>query len=190
MKPSVATVKGHLNQQRQRHRKPLHVTPTPIPTCTHTIYAATIDPTQPTGNSFSDLTGRFPIQSNRGANYIFVLYDYDSNAILVRPPRNRSAHEIHRVFTSVHTYLVTRGLHPRLHTLDNEASTILKEFLTAENVEHQLVPPHIHQRNSAERAIQTFKNHFIAGLASTDPNFPLSNWCRLLPQAELTLNLL
>ena len=192
MQPSVATVKGHLNQQRQRHRKPLHeeTPPTPIPTRTHTIYAATLDPKQPTGNSFSDLTGRFPIQSNRGANYIFVLYDYDSNAILVRPLRNRSAHEIHRVFTSVHTYLVTRGLRPRLHTLDNEASTILKEFLTAENVEYQLVPPHIHRRNSAERAIQTFKNHFIAGLASTDPNFPLSNWCRLLPQAELTLNLL
>ena len=52
------------------------------------------------------------------------------------------------------------------------------------------MPPHIHRRNSAERAIQTFKNHFIAGLASTDPNFPLSNWCHLLPQAELTLNLL
>ena len=52
------------------------------------------------------------------------------------------------------------------------------------------MPPHIHQHNSTERAIQTFKNHFIAGLASTDPNFPLSNWCRLLPQAELTLNLL
>ena len=52
------------------------------------------------------------------------------------------------------------------------------------------MPPHIHRRNSAERAIQTFKNHFIAGLASIDPNFPLSNWCRLLPQAELTLNLL
>ena len=50
--------------------------------------------------------------------------------------------------------------------------------------------PHIHRRNSAEHAIQTFKNHFIAGLASMDPNFPLSNWCRLLPQAELTLNLL
>ena len=119
-----------------------------------------------------------------------MLYDYDSNAILVRPLRNRSAHEIQQVFTSVHAYLVTRGLRPRLHTLDNEASTILKEFLTAENVEYQLVPPHIHRRNSAERAIQTFKNHFITGLASTDPNFPLSNWCRLLPQAELTLNLL
>ena len=88
LKPSVATVKGHLNQQRQRHRKPLHVTPTPIPTRTHTIYAATLDPTQPTGNSFSDLTGRFPIQSNRGANYIFVLYDYDSNAILTGSKSN------------------------------------------------------------------------------------------------------
>ena len=86
--------------------------------------------------------------------------------------------------------MVAPGLRPRLHTLDNEASTSLKEFLTAEHVEYQLVPPHIHRRNSAERAIQTFKNHFIAGLASTDPNFPLSNWRRLLPQAELTLNLL
>ena len=57
-------------------------------------------------------------------------------------------------------------------------------------MEYQLVLPHIHQRNASERAIRTFKNHFIAGLASTDPNFPLSNWCRLLPQAELTLNLL
>ena len=86
--------------------------------------------------------------------------------------------------------MVVRGLRPRLHTLDNEASTSLKDFLTAEHVEYQLVPPHIHRRNSAEHAIQTFKNHFITGLASTDPNFPLSNWCRLLPQAELTLNLL
>ena len=79
-----------------------------------------------------------------GANYIFVLYDYDSNTILVRPLRNRSAHKIQRVFTSVHAYLVARGLCPRLHTLDNEASTSLKEFLTAEHVEYQLVPPHIH----------------------------------------------
>ena len=192
MQPSLATAKGHLNQQPQRRRKPLteETPPSPIPTRTHTIYAATLDPKLPTGNSFSDLTGRFPIQSNRGANYIFVLYDYDSNAILVRPLRNRSAQEILRVFTSVHAYLVARGLRPRLHTLDNKASTSLKDFLTTEHIEYQLVPPHIHRRNSAERAIQTFKNHFIAGLASTDPNFPLSNWCRLLPQAELTLNLL
>ena len=96
LQPSLAAAKGHLNQQQQRRRKPFtkDTPPTPIPTRTHTIYAATLDPKQPTSNSFSDLTGRFPIQSNRGANYIFVLYDYDSNAILVRPLHNRSAHEI------------------------------------------------------------------------------------------------
>ena len=192
LQPSVATAKGHLNQQRQRHRKPFYEEPqpTPITTRTHTVYAAIVDPKQPTGNSFSDLTGQFPIQSNRRANYIFVLYDYNSNAILVRPLCNRSAQEIQRVFTTVHAYLVAHGLRPRLHTLDNEASTNLKDFLTAEKVEYQLMPPHIHRHNSAKPAIQTFKNHFIAGLASTDPNFPLSNWCHLLPQAELTLNLL
>ena len=42
----------------------------------------------------------------------------------------------------------------------------------------------------AERAIQTFKNHFIAGLSSTNPNFPLHLWDELLEQATITINLL
>ena len=191
--PSDTTVKGHLDQQRQRKRKQPISDETPstaIGTRSHTIYSAIVDPSPPTGCTYSDLTGRFPVQSNRGANYILVVYEYDSNAILVRPSCNRTATEIKSAFQNVVHYLTIRGLRPRLHTLDNEASTILRDYLRAEDVEYQLVPPHIHRRNSSERAIRTFKNHFIAGLASTDPNFPLSNWCRLLPQAELTLNLL
>jgi hypothetical protein len=39
-------------------------------------------------------------------------------------------------------------------------------------------------------AIRTFKEHFVAGLSSVDPAFPLHLWDRLLPQAEITLNLL
>jgi hypothetical protein len=38
--------------------------------------------------------------------------------------------------------------------------------------------------------IQNFKNHFIAGLYSVDPNFPLKLWDKLLTQATITLNLL
>ena len=52
------------------------------------------------------------------------------------------------------------------------------------------MPPHLHQRNVSERAIQTFKNHFIYGIVSTHKDFPLHLWCRLLPQAIVTLNLL
>jgi hypothetical protein len=49
------------------------------------------------------------------------------------------------------------------------------------------VPPHCHRRNAAERAILIFKEHFVAGLCSVDPTFPLHLWDRLLPQADITL---
>jgi hypothetical protein len=52
------------------------------------------------------------------------------------------------------------------------------------------VPPHCHCRNAADRAIRNFKEHFVAGISSVDPTFPLHLWDRLLPQAEITLNLL
>ena len=54
----------------------------------------------------------------------------------------------------------------------------------------QIVPPDNHQALLAERAIQTFKSHFIASLCGTDSSFPIQAWDLLLPQAEITLNLL
>jgi hypothetical protein len=39
-------------------------------------------------------------------------------------------------------------------------------------------------------AILTFKEHFVARFSLVDPDFPLHLWDRLLPQSELTLNLL
>jgi hypothetical protein len=66
----------------------------------------------------------------------------------------------------------------------------LKSFFTANDIAYQLVPPHCHRRNAAERAIRTFKEQFVAGLSLVDPSFPMHLWGRLLPQAEITLNLL
>ena len=86
--------------------------------------------------------------------------------------------------------LCSRGLTPRTHVLDNECSKVLKENMEEGNEMFQLVPLHLHQQNAAERAIQTFKNHFIAGMVSTHKDFPLHLWCRLFPQAIFTLNLL
>jgi hypothetical protein len=53
-----------------------------------------------------------------------------------------------------------------------------------------LVEPHNHCVNAAERAIQTFKDAFIAALATTDVEFPLQLWDKLTPQVLDTLNLL
>jgi hypothetical protein len=55
---------------------------------------------------------------------------------------------------------------------------------------HELVPPDNHRSNLAERAIQMFKRHFISILSGVDGKFPLSLWCMLLEQTELTVNLL
>ena len=42
----------------------------------------------------------------------------------------------------------------------------------------------------AEVAIKTFKSHFISILAGLPKSFPIRLWNKLLPQAELTLNML
>ena len=55
------------------------------------------------------------------------------------------------------------------------------------DVDFQLTPTHSHRRNAAERAIRTFKNHFIVILCGTDPDFPLMLWDNLLEQAVMTL---
>jgi hypothetical protein len=102
----------------------------------------------------------------------------------------RSASEWVKSYDTIHQELTVKGFKPKLQTLDNEASAALKNFITANDVDYQLVPPHCHRRNGAERAIRTFKEHFVTGLSSEDPTFPLHLWDRLLPQAEITLNLL
>jgi hypothetical protein len=54
----------------------------------------------------------------------------------------------------------------------------------------ELVPPGCHQRNAANVAIRNFKAHFLSILAGVVDNFPpnLGDW--LLPQTEITINLI
>ena len=54
----------------------------------------------------------------------------------------------------------------------------------------QLTPPHMHRINTPERAIRTYKNHLLAGIATCDPDFPITEWDRLIPAANITINLL
>ena len=73
--------------------------------------------------------------------------------------------------------------------LDNKISTDLINVFESRKITYQLLPPENHRRNAAERAIQTWKNYFIADLSSVDPTFPMTEWDRLVQQGELTLNL-
>jgi hypothetical protein len=142
------------------------------------------------GQIFSDQTGRFPVTSSRGNKYIMIVYNYDSNHILAEPLRSRSEHKLVRAYTKLRTTLSNRGIFPILQKLDNECPAGLKKFMLDKGVDYQLMPPHLHRTNAAEKAIRTWKDHFIAGLSSTDPAFPLHLWCRLIQQTTTTLNLL
>ena len=72
----------------------------------------------------------------------------------------------------------------------SEASANLEKGLKKYELEYQLVPPHVQRRYAAEQAIQTFKSHFLAFLATCDPDFPVAKWDHLPFQVKLTLNLL
>jgi hypothetical protein len=82
-----------------------------------------------------------------------VFYAYDRNYVKVIPMKSRSASEWGKAYDTIHQELTVKGFKPKLQTLDNEALAALKRFFTANDVEYQLVPPHCHRRNVAERAI-------------------------------------
>ena len=138
----------------------------------------------------SDQTGRFPKKSSRGNQYIMVLVHPNSNGILQEPMKNRTSGKMIRAYQNLINRLKSAGITPKHHILDNECSADFKQTIRDNNMTYQLVPPHDHRRNMAEKAIQTFKAHFISILCGADKDFPLHLWDRLLPQAEHTLNML
>ena len=82
------------------------------------------------------------------------------------------------------------GVAPEMMVLDNEFSTKLKTALDEHKLPYQIVTLHKNRNNLAERDIQTYKSHFKRGLSGTDPEFPMSEWDRMMPQFNITLNLL
>ena len=129
-----------------------------------------------TGKFITDQTGRFPVMSSRRSKYLMVLYDHDSNAILANPLTSRNERELIRSTRVLHAYLYDRGLTPQYQMLDNEYPGGLKIFLREASVKFQLVPSYLHCTNAVEHAIQTYKDHLIAGMSSCNPNFPLHLW--------------
>ena len=74
--------------------------------------------------------------------------------------------------------------------MKNEATKAIKAYLTSQQCKLQLVNPNSHRVNTAERAIQTFKNRFIRALGTTDVNFPIQLWDKLAPQVQESINIL
>ena len=136
---------------------------------------------------YTDLTGRFPVTSIKGYEYIMVAFEADSNHIMAEPMKPRKASELTTVYAKILKMLTSRGLNPKLHILDNKFSQTIIDFMLSVDEKYKLVPPHIHIPNASDRAIQNFKNHFISGLSSVHKLFPMHLWCRLITQSIFSL---
>ena len=71
------------------------------------------------------------------------------------------------------TRLADRGHQVYVKILDKKVSADFKRTIVEDwCATYQLVSHNLHRINIAERAIFTFKAHFLSVLAGVDPNFP------------------
>jgi hypothetical protein len=177
MTPAIAM--GHnMNHRRQNIRSTSKetksdmedevVTPVSTGVKTDLDYAILLDQ----GQLYMDLMGRFPVRSSKESWYTMMVYYAYCKCAMPVAMKSRSSSEWLKAYGGIHQELTSRGFKPRLQTMDNDASPALKSYLTENDISYQLGPPHCHRRNAADRAIHTFKEHFVTGLASVDPDFP------------------
>jgi hypothetical protein len=184
---SEATAKGHLDRTRMGLDSSKSERKEGRRTSEKTIEIST---TQCKNTLYADLAGRFPLMSSNGIEYVLVMKCSDTGYIHVEALKSRTAREVTNAFERGEKFFRDFGNPHQRVKLDNETSGIMRESFKQLNMEVQFVAPNNHRQNAAERDIRTFKNHFIATLATADPGFPMSEWDLLLPQAEMTLNLM
>jgi hypothetical protein len=189
---TTETPKGHMNQTRKNVRSTkVFETSDATPLKGKKLRDIGIHVYNVRETIFSDQTGKLPKRSQKGHKYIMVMVEIDSNAILVEPMKSRKDEEMIRAYDALLARLRQAGSTPRKHVLDNEVSDNMKHHIQVTcKLVMELVPPGCHRRNAAEVAIRNFKTHFLSVLAGVAEDFPENLWDRLLPQTEITLNLL
>ena len=202
---STATAKGHMD----RTRKNLHSTRSApkvprVITSTHaepssddtdidadnTAYLRIVPLDTSDGGIHSDATGAFPFTSSLGNRYTLIsCYNGHIHAELLA---TLTADDLVAAFDRLFRFYRDNNHTPTYQRLDNHSSQtgslVDAFFRDTAKIPLQFVPPGNHRTLRAERCIRTWKNHFIAGLSTVDPNFPVHLWDQLYEQAELTLN--
>ena len=143
-----------------------------------------------TSTLYMDATGALPTVSLDGMQYFFIAYDYNTSYIFAEPIVDVKDATIITAFNKIFTELTKKGHKPTFNVTDNQAATPLKAYLKSEGCRWQFIEPHNHRVNTAERAIQTFKNLFVSGLCTTDIEWLLQLWNQMAQQVIIPLNIL
>eukprot|EP00804_Cyclotella_cryptica_P022671 CCRYP_012468-RA/>CCRYP_012468-RA protein AED:0.28 eAED:0.27 QI:0/0/0/1/0/0/4/0/650 len=205
--PSPATSKGHMKRPRTgiRSTRPTTTGPTAAPVTPPSNVLDNTPPEETTSphlippdvtNTTCNINTTAPYRCNRHPTCCHIgRQSILLRGICLRPklhlchPPTQSARRIDHECSRQHLSR-SQGYKPTFNVTDNQATTPIKEYLDTEDCKWQFIEPNNHQVNAAERTIQTFKNHFVSGLCSTDSNWPLQLWDTMMEQAIITLNLL
>jgi hypothetical protein len=140
---------------------------------------------------YTDQPGRFLITSAGRHKYTMVAVELDGNYIDADPMKSRSTKDLTEAYKRIYARWEATGvICPNWHVLDNKAPAEFLEAIRVNGCRVEKTPADMHRQNIAERAIQTYKGHFIATMAGVSDGFPIHQWHELVPQIVLTLNLL
>jgi hypothetical protein len=140
------------------------------------------------GRIHADAAGPLPLRARSNALYQIIFYNEDANYIHIETTTSRGGPELLAALQRAVQFFRERGMPIQLIRMDNECAKLTKDWIKVETMSLELTPVAVHRTNKAERAIRTWKDHFIATLATTDPECPLFLWEDFKDQAELTLN--
>ena len=137
-----------------------------------------------------DGTGNMTVPAYNGDTQILIVYHAATN--FIRAIAFKSKTEIHDLLEKLWLESTKLGHIITEIRMDNELPASTDEFFAKQKiaVKRVGVGSQLHRANSAERAIQTYKNHFMSTIAARDPKCPLSYWTSAVPFAERTLNLM
>ena len=98
------------------------------------------------GTISTNQTGQFPTVSQKGSQYMIVLYNYDSNEILAEGCKSRTAMNLTTAYDTLYNSLTKAGIAPVIQRIDQGKGL---KYQLASLYNHRLIP--------AERAVQTWK---------------------------------
>ena len=148
---SDETIMGHLAQQCQniRSTKPKATIASPPPVAapeapSNEVFIRVF----PISKLYTDDTGRFPVKTRSGNQYVMIAYHSDGNVILQQAFKTRSNKHHIAAYNAIMNRLVACGLAVGLQILDNKASAAYKHAITVTwQAKFQLVPPNMHRCN-------------------------------------------
>jgi hypothetical protein len=90
------------------------------------------------GIVYQVLTGLLPFMSFDGSVCFFILYHYESNAILAKPITVLDNMSIFTVYKTYFEELTAKGFEPQLNIMDNQATKHIKKISLRTNASSEL----------------------------------------------------